>query len=156
MVKNQSKASQKIGFRAKKTFFKSIASPAKLQIPRLKEFNTIADVVKCWRHGEVGARKVFPLYKLVESSQREALWNQAISNNKSTDMASYSDAWWKSSGHKSALGRLRRSLVPLVKRAEDLCSDDVINNDSFWKCAIEQFINTWGNEYISVLKAIKQ
>ncbi len=43
-------------------------------------------------------------------------------------------------------GAFRRLLAPLVEKPEYLCSEEIIMDDEFWKSAIENFTNTWGNE----------
>ncbi len=87
----------------------------------MKEFNTIADVVKWWRYAEVRSIKLFPLYMLVEYTQRECLVKEVTFKSRTRHEFTYSDAWWKSSGHKSALGRFRRLLAPLVNKPEYHC-----------------------------------
>lgn len=52
-----------------------LSAPSNFQVPRTKEFESSNDLIDCWRNGNVDGRKIIPLYKLKNASERVNVWS---------------------------------------------------------------------------------
>jgi len=120
-------------FRVSKTtlFKKPPSQPIYREIPRVSDFESVSQVVDCWRKGLMPKKANFeqtsgpPLYTLKTSQDRVKVW------------PGYKDIWWKKSGNKNAYIRIKKIVTAVAKYKPELCNVETYGSDEIWaECVI--------------------
>ena len=100
--------------------------PGGFVVPRVQEFNSLGEIIACWRYGMMPKKGTFSAYTIISlhvlntANKRKEIWPGAI------------DSSWKAAGHKAAYARIRRIVEKVSTYAERPIDINANEMDTTW------------------------